>query len=591
MPGPGRTRPPKTPPRPPPPRPLPVTRPDTSGQGAGSSGGGGVSGGAPDGNPELLTRGTGPNPEWVMRDFTGGMHVNPNRDAIQEQDCWWIENLQPLASGYLIPIGPVGASTPQAVAESSLPYYVTEVAINGAPFLFAAFPSGNAYIINLATQAWTKIMTNLLNIVGQTYVVNWMGHGAPSSGILIIDPNGYWDYNLTAPNTLTKIGATVGTSIATYAGRVWIGNANTLSFTDINSYNSFAGAGGSATLSDTYLIGGITCLYAINNYLYIFGAVSVDVLSNVTVSAGVTSFSRVNALQGLGVTYLNVMTVIGYGRGVGFLDVTGYYLLAGATPERISDHIQAVIRNTDMIGGHVRCSVALANINAELCLLLQLAVIPDTFSYTTAFGPNNRSIIFIYQRKRWWCYSTTFGNNLQQGPITGTPNFASTWGAYSIVPTSSGHWATLALPNGTTGGATTSPLLPFNPNWQLRTKLWDGGAAFREKQAMNVGFQAKWYNGGPIVSPGVNFTIDSEFGSSAAFALPNLGAIFFSGIAPATPFGFPGAYALDVYRGAGALQQQYGSQFIGLTFYGDAVNLNIIEGIALRGKQERNMLE
>jgi hypothetical protein len=41
-----------------------------------------------------------------MRDFTGGMHCNPMRDAIAEQDLWWLENLQlslPAMSCRLLP--------------------------------------------------------------------------------------------------------------------------------------------------------------------------------------------------------------------------------------------------------------------------------------------------------------------------------------------------------------------------------------------------------------------------------------------------------------------------------------------------------
>lgn len=563
----------------------PTRQPAPSAQGGGSSsGGGGQPGGAPDANPELLTRGTGPEPEWIVRDFTPGIHCNPTRDAIGEQDCWWMENLQPLASGYLKIIGQLGTPTNFNVGES-LPYYITECSIGGQPYMFTAHPSGSAYIWPLTGGAPTKIMNALLNGIQETYVVTY--NGSARQGILIIDPNGYWDYNITVAATLTKIGATVGQSIATYAGRVWIGNNNTVSFTDVNSYNSFAGAGGSATFSDQYLIAGITCLYAANNYLYIFGTVSVDVLSNVTVNAGVTSFSRVNVLQGLGVTFNNVMTVIGYGRGVAFLDITGFYLLAGATPERISERIQGAMRVADLTG--YRNSAGLANINQELCLLLQVKLVGDTFSIPPGPGQYNRTVQFIYQRHRWWVYSTTFGNNLAQGPISGLPNFTGSFGAYTIVQSGgAGHLALLNLPNGSTGGASTST--PYNVGWQLRTKLWDGGRAFTEKQGINVGFSAQWYNGGPITATGVSFTIDTEFGSSSLLTLPNLSATFFGGSGGSPPFGFPGAYALDVYRGAGAAQN-WGSQFIGLSFSGDGTVQNIIECIAMRGKQERNMLE
>lgn len=583
MPGPGR--PPK--PRPgPTPRPGPVVRaPGPSSQGSGSSGGGGAGGGAPDANPELLTRGNGPEPEWIIRDFTPGMHINPTRDAIGEQDLWWMENLQPLASGNVVPSSGFGfgfSSTGATAGGIGQPYYGTLVNLGSrtvpSTYMFNCFVDGSAWITPTVNLPGTQIMPPAtLSNANNTYACGYTG--SARLGFLIIDPNGYWDYNITAANTLTKIGTTVGTSIATYAGRVWIGNNNTLSFTDVNSYNSFAGAGGSATLSDQYLIEGITVLYAANNYLYIFGATSVDILSNVVVNAGVTSFSRVNALQGLGCTYSNNMTVIGYSRGVAFLDVTGFYLLAGATPERISERIQGCIRAAFGIDGPTsatRPSCGLVNLNRELCLVLQLSI-ADTFSHPTTQVPSGRIVVFVYQRHRWWIATDQFGNApglYNPGPLSGGAAFAGNFGVWRLENNLPGSPATWNL----------AQLFTGVQSWQLRTKLWDGGRAFTEKQAVNIAIGGVWKTPGPAQATNVTVTVDSELQNSTAITIPNI---------PTAQVGQYN-YALQVVESSMAQTQTLGSQYIGLTFFGAFVitqQMQVLEVIALRGKQERNMLE
>lgn len=708
-------------------------------------GGSGAGGGPPDANPELLTRGAGPMPEWIMRDFTAGMHCNPVRDAIAEQDLWWMENLQPLASGNVVPTGAFGFGGGATAATANfVPYYSTMVNLGSrtvpSAFMFSAFPDGSAWLTNLTTGVGTQIMAPGTLSGSLTYAVAYTG--ATNLGFLIIDPNGYWDYNLTTVGTLTSlsnavtgstntykttvaggtalkqvfvsgpgggtagvfqahyqvtsvtpnaagtgyvpgdilsltdnnpvtaaqitvtatggggaissvslsvpgdypgpttsglvttgptgnvvtggsgtgatfhvfieafklvivnsghgyaiptsignetaapvaidywnltIGQLTGTSIATYAGRVFVGNANTLTYSDINSYSNFGGAGGQATFSDSYLLQGITVLYTANNYLYVFGSTSVDIVSNVQVNAttGVTSFSRVNAIQGLGCVAWNNMTVIGYGRGVVFLDLTGLYLLAGATPERISERIQACVRGIPLIAGGgsaVRPSCGLDNLNNELCLVFQVTI-ADTFSHPTTQG--NRVLVFIYQRRRWWVASDQFGNTLTSniGPLSGTAPFGGNFGA----------WRLQANSGQPTWNA--SPLFSGNPIWQLRTKLWDGGRAFSEKEAINVAVGGVWNTPGPAQTTNVTVTIDSELFNSNAITVPNI---------PTVQVG-QYKYALQVIETTMAQQQALGSQYIGLTFFGafpgGNQQMKVLEVIALRGKQERNMLE
>ena len=698
-------------------------------------------------------------PEWIVRDFTGGMHINPTRDAIAEQDLWWMENLQPLASGNVSPLGAFGFGSGNTAATyngvAGLPYYSTLVNLGSltAPsaFIFTCMPDGSAWLTPVGGTG-TQIMAPGTLSGTSTYAVGWTGKSNP--GLLIIDPNGYWDYNLTTLGTLTALhtfistvtnvykttvaggtplrqsfisgtinppgqvqahytvtsciplaggagyvlgdvlsltdgnpvtecqvtvtnvggggaitgvsinqggdypgpsstvlvatgptgtavsggtgtgatftvkiqafkmvvvtpgpgttnpvsmsdqtaapvnidiwnfaqGNTSGTSIATYAGRVWVGNGPTLSYTDVNSYNYFGNAGGQATFSDQYLTQGITVLYPINNYLYVFGAISVDIISNVSVNAttGVTSFSRVNVLQGIGCIPTNNMTVIGFGRGIVFLDVSGLYMLAGATPERMSERIQAAIRAglglQGPSGSAVRPSCGTCTLNNELCLALQFEV-ADAFSHPTTQA--TRTLVFMHQRHRWWVASDFMGDrsNLagyDLAPLAGQPNLSSTFGcwrlqSYNNLPT----WTSTQLGTG-------------DKHWQLRTKLWDGGKNFSEKQAINVGLSAVWTNPNAITyQTGVTFTVDSELqNANPPQALPNIPTLFLGQGTYNAPFQ---GFATQILKGVMAQAQAYGSQYIGLTYFGvnifGVVPVTTLEGISMRGKQERNMLE
>jgi hypothetical protein len=357
-----------------------------------------------------------------------------------------------------------------------------------------------------------------------------------------------------------NVGFTSGNAIATYAGRVWIGDGFQVYVTDINSYNSFGGAGTSFTVSDSYFTG-TTALFSANNYLYLFSADSVDVISNVTVAgpgtatAGTTSFTRINVLQGIGCAFPQVNTLCGFARGVAFMDITGYYLLAGATPERVSDRWQAVVRTLDFA---TLMSAGVFDLNNELCLGVTVQFL-DKFS--TEAAPRTRTCTFVFQRHRWWVHSTTY--QYSSGTMAAIPTGVTTAGLYQWV--TNGGIALLRIFGGQS----------FQP-WLMRTKLWDGAAAFREKQSINVALAAIWTD--PIIPTGVTFEIDSELYNSPAVEFPVI----------THPGGYN--YALQVFRGAGA-SQAWGSQFIGLTFVGDGTNVNVLEGLALRGKQERNMLE
>jgi hypothetical protein len=684
----------------------------------------------------------GENPEFIMRDFVGGMHNFAAREAINDDEFWWCENAIPLAPGNLQPT-PTNSAALQTIFTNGFPSYVMSFNSNGTPYLFLAFSNfltaGNAYVVNLTTLAVTQIISGQLSTSGGTYATQYS-----NQGILIIDPNGYWDWGVTTPNTLTPwnnsissvtitsqtsvaggtqlkqsaalsggsggvvqsvyevisavvnaagtgyvvgdaltltdnnpttpaqiivsaigaggaisgitlatggaypgpnstslvatgpsgntvsggtgTGATFkttiqatgfnvtspghgytngfadsdetatptvitswalvtsgvigGTSIAVYAGRVWIGNGRTVYVTNINSYSSFGGAGTNFTINDSYLVANITCLYSANNYLYIFGNTSVDALSNVTISAGVTSFTRINIVQGIGTS--QPTSVFGFSRTIMFYDASGIYILSGASAEKISEKItnvlKAIVNNSTLFNSNYIYG-AFFTFNRELCAAFQFA-----FTDNVTQSGVQRNVIAVFFRKRWFLYSLSPAVSFPSGGASPLVAMASAFVTSPYVTLGSAT-GLFVISSNATSGVNSVLYQAFSPTaalstWILKTKLWDGGGPFHEKQAINSAI-AGTLSG--LSTTGVSFTIDTEHGSSSPLSYP---------LNEASGTG----YQLMPYQGnagqAGGVQAAPdGNQYIGLTLTNSSANLTQLNILALRGKAERNMLE
>jgi hypothetical protein len=326
---------------------------------------------------------------------------------------------------------------------------------------------------------------------------------------------------------------------------VWIALSRTVYFTDIDSYNSFGGVGGSFFIPDSYLHDNVTALFAANNYLYIFGDSSIDALSNVTVQGGVTFFSRINVTASVGTSVPT--SIFAYYRAIVFYHSSGFYLLAGATPEKISEKISGIvtlITSASNVGLAPYPLVYGGQVlqQGELCAAFQFCF-NDDFTQ----GGTTRNLLAIFFRGRWWVSSyTAFSTppSIFSVDRTGQPTLFV--------------WQDNALYQLFNG--------PAIANWLLKTKLWDGGAPTHEKQAINAGIAGNWVGN---ATSGVVVNVDTELSSAVA-----------------KPISVPTAgYNFEVTLG-----NEGGSQYLGLTVTG-STDMTQIRMLALRGKQERDMLQ
>lgn len=414
-------------------------------------------------------------PAIVFREFAG-MNVQSPRQSIQDNQFAWLENVQPIAFGNAPTVAAPSSALSTLVGENVTSAYVANV--GGSDFHYAFCSSGAAYQVLAVTPfTQTKIAVAGTFSASGVAATQWK-----NAGIVIIDPaKGYFDWNITAPATMTLIDiATLGTAIASFSGRVWIASSRTVKFTDVNSYNSFAGAGGSFTITDSTLHNTITQLITANNFLYILGDDSVDVLGNVTVSGGVTSFTRNNVTASVGSNL--PFSVFPFYRALMFANASGFYSLSGASPQKLSDDIDKIVQAIDFT---LPVSGAEVSINNILCAAF-LFTFNDMFTPAAA----SRKIIAILQGKKWWVASQgTAIKFLSFVPIAGSATLFA-WDANNLYQ----------LFSSATGAISS----------RVQTKLWDGGEPILDKQVLRgaVGITFGGSGGQTIAA-----TTDNEMGS------------------------------------------------------------------------------
>lgn len=452
----------------------------------------------------------------VIRDF-GGVNLRAVRQSIEDNEFAWLENAQPVGHGNLR-ICPTPSSTLRTIAGQTVIYSVS-VNIGGFDYIYAVMQSGHIYqVLAFTPYTATQITAGSGPIFGaNTMIAQWK-----NAGVVIIDTTaGYYDYNITAAATLTLIDvATKGSTIASYAGRVWIGNNRTVKFTDVDSYNSFAGAGGAFTISDETLHSAINDLAVANGFLYIVGDSSFDILGNVQVTAGVTSFTRQNVTASVGSKY--PMSIFPYYRGLLFANQYGFYSLAGSTPQKLSANLDllmpAINFGSPISGGQAICNNILC---AAFCFTLN-------DSFTTIGG--TRPILAVFFDGKW--FFATQGANLKLVVGLYLTGSVQLYG-WSV----SGSDSTLSLIFNATGNTVRAI---------VKTKLFDGESPLVDKNMLRAGLGIDW-NGKSNSGATISVTGDNENGAQAI-----------SGIIP-SPMPTTG------YRFCAASANTAGGKYVGLT--------------------------
>jgi hypothetical protein len=210
------------------------------------------------------------------------------------------------------------------------------------------------------------------------------------------------------------------TTLAIFAGRVWIAAGRVLSWTGTGGYDdvSSAGAAGTTTINDYDLVHTITALRSLNNFLWIFGDESIKQIGSISVSGAITNFSIVTLSSDTGTTF--PQSIASYNRLVLFANNVGIFAVLGSSVQKISNEMDGIFKAIDF---SQQLSAALSDISSQrvYCLLVR---------YIDPVQSRTRSLLLTFQNRQWFvcsqgdnlkCITTAFVNN--------TVGSVETWGS------------------------------------------------------------------------------------------------------------------------------------------------------------------
>lgn len=281
-----------------------------------------------------------------------------------------------------------------------------------------------------------------------------------------------------------------GSCIASFSGRVWIANGRTLYYTAAGTNNDFVStSAGNIIFNDSTLIGNITQLVSANNFLYVFGTDSINVISDVRISStGSTLYTNTNISASVGTDLTYAM--MPYFRSIVFMNRYGVYALVGSTTSKLSDALDGVFPYIDFTKTISAGQVLVFNI---LCAAFNFYV-KSTFPYGTG---GSRWIQAVYFDKKWFF---TFQNAITY--ITSIP-----------VSGSAVLFSTTGLDLQKTYQDSTAAISSY-----IQPALYGMGDIIRDKQALKFGVEAILP---AALGNNLTVTVDSESATSPSVTLNN----------------------------------------------------------------------
>jgi len=281
-----------------------------------------------------------------------------------------------------------------------------------------------------------------------------------------------------------------GTCIASFSGRVWIANGRTLYFTAAGTNNDFYSASaGNIIFNDSTLIGNITQLVSANNFLYIFGVDSINVISDVRINTttGSTLYTNTNISASVGSDLPYAM--MPYFRSIVFMNRYGVYALVGSTTSKISDALDGLFPSIDFT----------KTVSAGQVLIYNILCASFNFYYNGTSGTQSAAqyIQAIFFDKKWFFTYQGAVKYIVSVPVNGSATIYSTTGSdlQTMYQSASIAQAT-----------------------KIQSALLGMGNIIRDKVALKFGVEAILSQS---IGNNITVTIDSENATSPSVTLNN----------------------------------------------------------------------
>jgi len=488
--------------------------------------------------------------DHTLRDFSG-VNTQAARQAIEDTEFSWLENIQPIGHGNL---KSVPYSTDTGITLAATCVWMKAANLNNVDYMMMFCSNGAAYQINLTAgyasttigaagtfsasgvsfDQWNNTLiviadpangifswdgTTLVKISGSFGITAKIDNGSGGAGTILnvtvtagvlaigqvitgvgVSANtiitaflsgtgGVGTYTVSnsqnvASESMTAASAapSFGTAVASYAGRIWIANGRTVTFSAPGTYTDFTTTdfGGSFTVNDSTLHSNITSMIATNGYLYYTGTDSLSVVSDVRVSSSpaTTLFSNINLVTTAGTNAPD--SIISYYRTLWMANPSGFMAVTGSTAQKGSDKLDGVY---PLISSVTKVCGGVVVINNILCLAY-------FFTYNDPVA-GARPLFAIFFGKKWFFASQGSGLTFAaSASVSGTQTIFATSGTklYKCFSDTS-----------------------TSIDQIVQTKFWDFGEnTVSDTQVLKAGVECVI----PVAPASMQITIDSESSST-----------------------------------------------------------------------------
>lgn len=273
-----------------------------------------------------------------------------------------------------------------------------------------------------------------------------------------------------------------GTAVEVYAGRVWIANGATITFSVPGSLIDFSSGdgGGNFTSSDSFLRVAFTQLKQTNGFLYLIADSSINYISGVQTSGSVpvTTFTNQNADPEVGTPWPSTVDV--FNRNILFANAFGAHVSYGGAVTKISEMLDGVYNTVTNFGNLVPSAAKAIVFGKKIWILLLPIVDPVSGQQVNK--------LLMWNGKQWWA-------GQQDVPLTYIQfqeinSVLTSWGTDGVSLYKMFY----------------QPSTNFTKTFQ--TKLWDkpGGYQFTKFVTRLWGIVQYYSN----LSPTLNISIDNE---------------------------------------------------------------------------------
>ena len=490
--------------------------------------------------------GEGKKHDHTLRDF-GGVNTQAARQAIEDNEFAWLENIQPIGHGNL---KSVPYSTDTGVALAATCNWMKAANLNNIDYMMMFCSDGSAYQVNLTSgyaittigaastfstsgvsfDQWNNTLiviadptngiyswngTTLVKISGNfaitasiatttltvtvTAGVLAIGQSITGAGVtantiitgFVSGTGGTGTYTVNNSQTVssesmtaTSAAPTGGTAIASYASRVWIANGRTVTFSAPGTYTDFT----TTDFGGSFTVNDSTLHSNITSML----ATNGYLYYTGTDSVSVVSDVRVSTTPAT-TLFSNINLVTTAGTNAANSLISYYRTLWMANPSGFMAVTGSTAqKGSDKLDGVFPLISNVANICSGIAVINNILCLVYFFIYNDPTS-GARPLFAIFFNKKWFFAS--------QGSGLTFSSFASIAGTQVMFATNGTKLYKCF--NNTSSSITQT----------VKTKLWDfGETSISDTQVLKAGVECVM----PNVVGSVSITVDSELSSSAA---------------------------------------------------------------------------